>query len=82
MYYALPDYLQETTLLLLMACCLFIRRQTAGWGLVVGFSIVFRRQRTTHTLACRQAVVLRTYPSLRKGHRRDQPAASVRPLGR
>lgn len=37
MYYALPEYLRETTLLLFGVCCLFIRRQTAGLGAGNGF---------------------------------------------
>lgn len=44
MYYALPEYLRETTLPLFRVCCLFIRRKTAGLGLVMGFSIVCKKR--------------------------------------
>lgn len=58
MYYALSEHLQETTLLLLVVCYLFISRKTAGLGLLVGFSIVFKRQRTTHMVAYRDATMI------------------------
>lgn len=68
MYYALPEHLQETTLLLLVVFYLFISRKTAGLGLLVGFSIVFKRQRTTHMVAYRDATVISHWKSHRKGH--------------
>lgn len=37
MYYAVPEYLRETTLLLFRVGCLFIRRKTAGLGAGNGF---------------------------------------------
>lgn len=51
MYYALPEHLHDTTVLLLMVRYLFISRKTAGLGLLVGFSIVFERQRAAHVVA-------------------------------
>lgn len=50
------------------AVCSSAGRQLV-WGLVMGFSIVFKRQRTTHTLTSRDTAAISHRKSHSKGHR-------------
>lgn len=58
MYYALPEHLQETTLLLFMVCCLFISRKTAGLGAAGGFFHYFQKIRELPMWQLPQTLVL------------------------
>lgn len=50
------------------ALCSSAERQLV-WELVMGFSIVFKRQRTTHMLTSRDTTVISHWKSHSKGHR-------------